>query len=264
MDLSKLTREARPIVQEAAAVYLKHTRPWFVGFVVHGSAMKGGIIPGCSDIDCQLYLKDSAFTSQMNLPLELCLSIHRDLAKIDPSPFRYIQCIVLSSDLPEDFLGPIPGAYVLIAGKLPVLEATEQHLRAAAGRALDELIPVPPFIIAELVDHGGNRLSHQIRLLCTKIWPMLYHILTLHHADPIRVWGLTKEQAIEILPKNNHLVQTIREFYQAVRSYYPAEESLEKALAVIETGIAFLKAAKSWWNKTRSHILMRSSSALED
>jgi hypothetical protein len=40
----------------------------------------------------------------------------------------------------------------------------------------------------------------------------------------------------------------MREFYQAVRTYYPAEESVEQALAVIERGVAFLRAAKSWWD----------------
>jgi len=56
VNVPGLTPEAKPIVQEAAAVYLKHTDPWFVGLVVYGSAVKGGFIPGCSDIDLQLYL----------------------------------------------------------------------------------------------------------------------------------------------------------------------------------------------------------------
>ena len=51
LDVSRVTPEARPIVEKAAAVYLKHTASWFVGLVIHGSAMKGGFIPGCSDVD---------------------------------------------------------------------------------------------------------------------------------------------------------------------------------------------------------------------
>ncbi|MFX0114604.1 MAG: hypothetical protein ACFFB3_08655, partial [Candidatus Hodarchaeota archaeon] len=89
----------------------------------------------------------------------------------------------------------------------------------------------------------------KIRLLVTKMWPTLYQVLTLQQDDAIRVWNQTKEQAIELLSKDTQLGQTIHDFYQAVRCYYPTEESIEEGLRVIETGIEFLKAAKSWWLK---------------
>jgi hypothetical protein len=247
MNLSRLTPEAAPIVQEAANIYIKHTRPWFIGLVIHGSALKGGIIPRCSDIDFQLYLENSAFTAQNQLPLKLGLAIHRDLAKIDPSPFRYIQCYPQSANLPENYVGPIPGAYQLLVGRLPVPEATQEQLQRMARKALADLIPEPLFITGELLDHGSGRLSRKIRLLVTKIWPTLYQILTLQQDDAIQVWNQTKEQAIELLSKDTELGQTIHDFYQAIRRYYPTEESIEEGLQVIETGIEFLKAAKCWW-----------------
>jgi len=249
MDVSRLTSEAKPIVQKAAAAYLKHTVPSFIGLVVHGSAVKGGFIPGCSDIDFQLYLEDSAFNAQGYILPELGLSIHRDLSKINPAPFRYIQCTVLSSKLPEWFVGPIPGAYHLVDGGLPVGEATVQQLRESAKRALGELIPVLMRVTGALLDHGGGRLKSQIRLLCTKVWPTLNHVLTLQQEDAILVWNLTKEQAMGVLPKDLSLSQKIYEFYQAVQTYYPAEESIKHGLAVIESGVAFLEAAKSWWDE---------------
>jgi hypothetical protein len=61
LNLSPLTPEARPIVEAAAAIYLRHFQPWFVGLVVHGSALKGGFLPGCSDIDLLLFLDRQAF-----------------------------------------------------------------------------------------------------------------------------------------------------------------------------------------------------------
>ena len=51
LDLSGVQPEARPIVEAASAVYLQHLRPWLLGLLLHGSALKGGYIPGCSDID---------------------------------------------------------------------------------------------------------------------------------------------------------------------------------------------------------------------
>jgi hypothetical protein len=197
-----------------------------------------------------LYLEDLAFTSQGQLPLGLGLSIYRDLSKINLVPFRYVQCATLPSRLPEGFVGPVPGAYHLVAGRLPVAEATVQQLRESARGALAELDPMPPFIMGRLLGHGGVRLARSIRLLCTKAWPVLYQVLTLQQDDVIRVWCLSKEDAIELLPRNTLLSQTIRGFYQAVQEYYPAEDAVEGALSVIESGAAFLKSAKSWWDET--------------
>ncbi len=248
-DLSHTMAEAQPIVQQAATIYLNHTRPWFVGLILHGSALKGGFIPGCSDIDMQLYLSPSAFTPSGQLPLEVCLSIQRDLSKINPSPFRYIQCYAWSDTLPADHMGPIPGAYHLLAGKLPVAEATAQQLRDSARKALAALSPEPAYIMHGLLEHGGGRLEAQVRWLCTDVWPRLYQLLTLQQDDAIHVWGLPKEQAIALLPPDTALGQTIRTFYQAVQTYYPAQTSVEQALTVIETGLMFLRAVKTWSSK---------------
>ena len=249
VDLSGLTAEAKPIVRQVAHVYLQHTAPWFIGLLVHGSAVKGGIIPNCSDIDFQLYLDRAAFTWQGQLPLELGFAVRRDLEGIRLSPFRYVQCYARTGESEENWVGPIPGAYHLIAGRLPVREATAEDLRASARLALAELNPAPTFIQGDLFGPGGVLLQRNLRLLCTKVWPVLYQVLTLleEETDPIGIWCLTKEQAMERLPSKTALQETIRAFYRAVWNYYPAEDSLENALAVIESGVAFLGAASSWW-----------------
>jgi hypothetical protein len=253
IDLSGLTAEARPIVRQVAPVYLKHTAPWFIGLLVHGSAVKGGIIPNCSDIDFQLYLDRSAFTWQGQLPLELGFAVRRDLEGIQLSPFRYVQCLARTEEAEENWVGPIPGAYHLVAGRLPVPEATAEDLCASARLALAELDPAPTFIQGKLLGPGGVRLERSIRLLCTKVWPVLYQVLTLleEETDPIGIWCLTKEEAIERLPSETALQDTIRAFYRAVWDYYPAEEPLEKVLALIESGVAFLEAASAWWTSAR-------------
>lgn len=252
LDVSCLVPQARSIVQTAATVYLQHTRPWFIGLLAHGSALKGGFIAGCSDIDLQLYLQNSAFTSANQLPLELSLAIQRDLAKIDPAPFRYIQCYALAA-LPKDRVGPIPGAYCLLEGRLPVAEATPQQLQDSARTALANLNPLPASIAGGLLEHGGGRLQERVRWLCTDVWPKLYQVLSLQQDDPIRMWGLPKESAIELLSPDTTLGRTIRTFYQAVRAYYPTEQSVEQALTVIERGIIFLQAVQAWWSETHTY-----------
>jgi hypothetical protein len=247
LDVSGVIPEARPIVQQAAAVYLKHTVPWFVGLIVHGSAVKGGVIPGCSDVDFQLYLDDSAFSWRGQLPLELAFAIRRDLAGIDLGPFRYIQCYAKRPEPEEGLVGPIPGAYHLVAGRLPVPEATAEQLRESARQALTRLNPATSFRFGPLLGPGGERLARNLRLLCTIVWPVLYQVLSLQQQDVLAVWRLPKDQAIDWLPQGTALRQSAASFYQAARSYYPAEDSLEGAFALIESGVAFLEAAKSWW-----------------
>src|SRR5437764_563824 len=112
LDVSPLVPEARPVVAAVAQVYALHTQPWFVGLLVHGSALKGGFIPGGSDIDFHLYLVDPAFDAHHNLPFATAAAIQRDLQHIAIAPFQAIQCFVRPSGytLPgqEDWVPPIP------------------------------------------------------------------------------------------------------------------------------------------------------------
>lgn len=244
ITVTGLIPEAQSIAAQAAAIYLKHTAPWFIGLVAHGSAVKGGHIANCSDIDFQLYLADEAFAADGELPLALGIAIHQELAQIDPAPFRYIQCYALTRHLRPDWIGPIPGAYHLVAGKVPVPLATAEQLRLSAQKDLAALQPDA----INLLSHGGGRLERHVRLLCTKVWPVLYQVAALQQPDPIRVWNLPKAQVIALLPAESEVGQAIRAYDQAVRTYYPAERSVVEGLRVLETGTAFLLAARRWWD----------------
>ena len=252
-DVSGLVPEARPIARQVADVYLRHTAPWFLGLIVHGSAVKGGVIPNCSDIDFQLYLRDEAFSWRGQIPLKLGYAIRRDLEGIRLWPFRYVQCYVRRRGLEPGWVGPIPGAYHLLAGSLPVPEATADDLRRSARRALEELEATPDFVMGKLLGPGGVRLERSIRLLCTKVWPVLYQVLTLQDpgSEPVALWNLTKEEAMSRLTQDSPLHDAIQAFYRAAWTHYPEEDSLEDALSVIQTGVAFLQAAESWWSLGR-------------
>jgi hypothetical protein len=254
MNLSGLIPEARPIVAQAAAVYLAHFEPWFVGLLAHGSAVKGGIIPGCSDIDLQLYLTRDAFSWHGHIPLNRALAVRRALTGPQPEgfeldPFRYIQCYPRPCVPEPGWVGPIPGAYHVIAGRLPVPEATAAELVAAAQRDLANLDPAPTFLVSTLLGPGGVRLARRLRRLCTIVWPILYQVLTLQEDDPIKVWNLPKAQAIEHLDRDTDLGHQIRRFYHAVQGYYPAENSLGAAESLVASGAAFLQAASGWWHR---------------
>jgi hypothetical protein len=243
IDVSGLVPEAQAIAEQAAAVYCKHTALWFIGLVAHGSAVKGGYIPNSSDIDFQLYLTDDAFGPDGVLPLSVGMAVYLELATINPAPFRYIQCYSLTTRLRPGWIGPIPGAHHLVAGRLPVPLATADDLRASAQQGLTALQPEG----IDLLSHGGGRLERHVRLHCTKVWPVLYQVVALQQDDPIRVWNLPKPAVIALLPAESELGQVIRAFDAAVRTYYLEERLVADGLQVLETGTNFLAAAKQWW-----------------
>ena len=245
IDVSGLVAEARPIAERAAAVYVRHTGDDFVGLLAHGSAVKGGVIPGCSDIDLQLYLRDAAFSAGEPLPLEQQMAIHRDLSLIDTGPFAYIQCYAFGSCFPDGWTGPVPGAYRIIAGRLPLPEATEEMLRRSASARLRTMDPWPSYLKDNLIEHGRGRLARHLRLLCTDVWPTLYQLLIVGGADAIPTWNLPKQEAMERIPADTAAGAAIRGFYRAVRAYFPDETSVADALDAVAHGLAFLAAAKA-------------------
>lgn len=247
-DVSGLIPEAQQPALAVAQVCWQHTRSWFIGLISFGSTVKGGMISGASDIDLHLYLEDTAFTPEGTLPLTLALAIHQDLARIDPRPFRYIDLSPEPRTPPAGEMGYYIPPYHIIAGTLPLPEATAEEVRELAREELAELEPTPSFLIAGLLKHGGGRgqLAPMVRLFCQIVWPVLYHVLVLQAEDAVGVWRLTKEQAIERIPANTSLGQPLRMFYTVVRAYYPAESSLAHALTIIQHGSAFLIAAKAW------------------
>jgi hypothetical protein len=244
MNLDPIVPEARAIVEKAASVYIHHTQQDFVGVIVHGSALKGGFIPGCSDVDLQLYVTQGA-SSDGHLPFELTVSIHRDLAHIDPAPFRYIQCYAFSTEMRKGWVGPVPGAYHVVAGRLPIPEATAEQLREKARTSLAAIEAVPSYLHDGLLDHGEGRLGRRVRLICTQVWPALFELLVVQGADPIATWSLTKQQAMDATRADTAPGAAIREFYAALLRYYPAEDSVDAALDVLVRGVAFLRAARA-------------------
>ena len=245
MNVDRVVPEAQSVVRYAASVYQKYTRPWFIGLAVHGSAVKGGYIPGCSDIDFQLYLEDAAYDAWGQLPVDLCLAIHQELSALDPHPFRYLQCEALSPS--RNYGGLIPNAYQIVCGTAICPDATDADVHRRARDDLQRLVQWR-FPVNGLLDHGDGRLQRQIRWLCTQVWPTLYAVLTMEFMRGTDIWAQTKTEAIQLLPAASPLGQAIRSFYQSVSHYYPQEDSLDAALSVISTGITFLELVKTWWS----------------
>ena len=249
INVLPVVSEAQPIVEAAAKIYIKYTQPWFIGLLIHGSALKGDYIPGCSDIDFVLFLDDRDFSIPTGLPIETLISIHQELSLINPHPFRFIQCYTFSKVVPFGYTGTINKAYHIISGEVPEIEITPIEIYTAAKKRIDTLDPTPMYIVGSLLENGNGRLSWNIRWLCSDIWPTLYQVQILQGYDAYVIWSLSKTQVIKLFDPASLMGKTIRIFYQAVQSYYPNENSLEEGLMVIRAGVDFLRAVKAWWQE---------------
>lgn len=247
-----LSPVVQPIVQQTAQCYLKHLRPWLACMLLHGSALKGGFIPGCSDIDFQLYLHDAAFEREYTLPLEVAIAIQRDLAQIDLGPFSYIQTYTFTTDTriqdAKGWAAPVPGAYHVLYGALPIAEATFAQSIERAHTTLCITHKYIKDVKEDLLMGGKEKFERNLRLFCTCIWPTLYCILALQSSEPLTIWYLRKEEAIALMSANEPLGRLIRIFYHAVYAYYGHERRpLEAAFELIRTGVAFFDAVEQWY-----------------
>lgn len=235
-------------------IVLKHINSTFRGLIVQGSAFKGGVVPGSSDIDYVLYVDDTGLNEFETIPAETCISLHKALCEIDVHPFRYIQFSVITPKT-NKFLPPIPGSYQLLSGQLLELEATNDQIFQDAVASLDKLKPEVAFHPHQLLDHGEDRIERCARLMCTVVWPVVFQFLTVIHHDGIRIWNLKKHDAVLLLANEPQVGKMLESFFRSVQSYYPQEQSAEKALLLIEDGFTFLNAVKSIWMVHRTRLL---------
>ncbi|TFD93574.1 hypothetical protein [Jeotgalibacillus sp. R-1-5s-1] len=245
MNLEMLPVHTQEIVNKANSVFLKHIGEDVLCLILHGSAVKGGVINGSSDLDLKLYVKDQLLKNG-NLPAKLIFDIQRDLQSINYEPFNYIQCDVHNDHLPDGFIGPVPGSYVTVSGHLPVPEATHEQLKESAVVSLKELKTAPPFLM-NLLDLGHERIDRTVRLMSTQLFPLLYQVVTLTEQDSIRVWNLPKTELVPLLP-TTELQEIAADFFDQLTAYY-VQKSDAKALILIETGVDFFIESKSWFER---------------
>lgn len=257
-DVGPLVPEARLIVQRIVQLYWEQFGAQIVGILVHGSALKGGYISGCSDIDFQIYVGSGVLDEFGGPPLEQALAIGRAQATLDIAPFQYIQAYIMAvhthNERFKGFVGPIAGAYHMVYGHLPIPEATDIQLLADAHRTLERI----PLWFSEtkqrLLEHG--RVERNTRWLCTVVWPVLYSVIVLQSEPsgvaPSEIWRMPKTAVLAMLPRQEMRGRLIWRFYQCVLEYYSADEQkIEGALAVIEQGMLFLQVVTQWYEGYR-------------
>ncbi len=252
-DAIDLQPSAREIAAAITQLCVDHVGSDLETLLFHGSAVKGGIIRGSSDVDFVMIVRPGILTAGNELPLARAITFHRQLAAIDPVPFRYLQGHICSRQRPPG-LGFIPGTHVIAAGSADVPLASSAQLLAAAVEALATLNRPGrrDRLSNALLNHGEDRLHREVRWLCTDVWPVSFHIACLVEGDGIKAWQRNKMGNVEFLHHDPIVGGPLRHWLEVVSHHYASGEGVESGLATIEAGSAFLDAAADWFARYRS------------
>ena len=222
------------------------------GIVLHGSAVKGGGIPGFSDIDFMLFLSPDCFDDQAALPDELAFAIQE---RIGPLPWReagflYPQAYFHDAHrLPYWWTGPIPGAHRVLWGRVPPEAApTAEGLRAASLRYLGEELPRNiASSVHNFADADDATLPRRVRLLGSIVTPTVFSLAGYDADDVLELWALPKLEALERLAgryPDTDGPALARRFYDNVRTLYGGAFDADLGRETFRTGVAFLRWAE--------------------
>lgn len=212
-----------------------------VAIITKGSTVKGGFIPGLSDLDLHVYLKDDAFIYSDFLKLELALSLQE---KVDALIRKYdfgggpIQVMCLPVSQQRDWGGPLPGTYILLYGdSCPDPPYTAEKLLEQDLENLKH--PVYSYkLINSLADKSNDQLANFVRRLNIGVTPTLSRVLSVLTEEPLKVWKLTKFDVLEALDQLDdahakELAKLGREFYKIAQI---ASEGPARCRRAIRTG----------------------------
>jgi hypothetical protein len=248
-DVTGVQPMARDIVRQTASAWQKHLGPDLITLVAYGSAVKGGAIEGSSDVDVAAFVTPGLLTNGGELPLELAMNLHRDLATIDPFPFRYLQGHVYPRGARVG-AGFVPGAYQVVLGSPDILLASGKDLLVAADLALKsfDAPAIRNRLSNALLDNGEGRLFREVRVLSTAfVWPTMYHVACIHEGDGLSAWRRTKPEIVEVLGEVPEIGPSLAAWMQAIMHHHAVGESVPTALAAIEAGATFLDAVARWY-----------------
>jgi len=238
----------RRIVQAYAGIF----GPQLRAVVAHGSAVKGGLIPGWSDFDISVFLSPDAF-GPVGLPCDKALAAQAavDSFGVIEAGYSYYQAFFYNADaLPDGWVGYFPGAYRLLHGELPAgALATEERARLSSERHLRQaacFLAARLEAFAESHDVGvpGRDVSARLRYLCTQVTPLMFSAVALASGDALKAWSLDKFQALDLFqqlypgcPASEHL----RRFFRILSELATNHDDLTKMKQAYVHGLHFLQ-----------------------
>ena len=223
------------------------------GVILHGSAHKGGGIPGYSDIDFMVFLAPSCFNERGQVPDEEIFAFQE---RIGPLPWReagffHPQAYFYDAlRLPEWWTGPSPGSYRVLHGRLPdeAKPTTTERLRALETRFLrEDLSRHLDAMVRNFIDADDASQPRRVRLLGTDVTRAVFALISYDADDALAIWALPKFDALARLEERFPEADgptLARRFYDQMAELYGETFDAELARDAFRTGVAFLRWAE--------------------
>jgi predicted nucleotidyltransferase len=229
-----------------------------VAIICKGSTVKGGFIPGLSDVDLHVYLKDNAFVYSDFLKLELGLSLQEEM---DELIHKYdfgggpIQVITINTSKPRDWSGPLPGTYLLLYGdECPETSPTAEEMLEYDRANLQN----PSYgygLVNSMADKTSDALPSYVRRLNTAVTPTLYRVLSVLTSDPFKAWRMTRFEVLDALEQLEtedlgadsrpaHIAKLGREFYEIASRKHKLESDPELCKTALRIGFKILDSGR--------------------
>ncbi|MPZ47817.1 MAG: hypothetical protein GEU75_00605 [Dehalococcoidia bacterium] len=220
--------------------------------IQHGSSVKGGEIPGYSDIDFQIYLTSDCFDADAHLQDELCFSFQDAFALLPWSEtgFSYGQVYFYDRHrLPAWWTGPAPNTYRELLGKLPdEAKPSTEDFRRSSVRALKELPKYVGADVTNFADTTTDQLPRRLRLLGTTLTPIVFALIAYDADDALAIWSRSKFEALEMLEARYRDMEGppfARQFYEEIGALFGGKFEAERARHAFKTGVRFLRWAEA-------------------
>ncbi|MBK5112531.1 MAG: hypothetical protein KGD59_01605 [Candidatus Heimdallarchaeota archaeon] len=214
-------------------------------FLIHGSMVKGGLIEGFSDLDVQVFLKESSF-DEFDLKLEKCMKIQNLVGNLDAPQIgaQYLQMYFYNpNNMPDWYTPPIKGSYKILFGKLPKeLDFSEENFKIRMIKSLKGLPAEVSTTIRSFADCLDKTVYRRTRLIATKIFPIMYSLLSYDLEHPNEIWAKTKFEALDLFCQK-YENENISEFFNLIQLLAKDHNDLELMKQAFFVGVEFLKEA---------------------
>ena len=215
--------------------------------LIHGSTVKGGMIKDFSDLDVQVFLKETAF-DEYGLNLDQSMQIQEFIGDMDFNTIGayYLQMYFHNSkNMPDWYTPPVKGSYQLLYGELPEeLEYNVQDFQNKMVGDLKNLKETIANLIRNFVDSSNKTLFRRVRYLSTVIFPIMYSFLSYNYPEPEKIWVKPKNIIYEELVKkyqHQNLSKYLTKFFGLIDQIRMDKENYPKLRETYKYGIYLLQ-----------------------
>jgi predicted nucleotidyltransferase len=225
-----------------------------VSIITKGSTVKGGFIPGLSDVDMHVYLKEEAFEYRDFLKLELGLKLQEkvnDLLHCYDLGGSPIQVIPINVSMPKFWPRSLLDTYIFLYGdECPEPEPVAETMLEDDLSNLQYQYPNYAYsLVNTYADKGNEELPQFVRRLNPAVTPTLNRVFSVITEDPFKAWKMNKFEVLDALEQledesAKRLAQLGREFYKKASQRDRIRTDLEFCKDVIRLSFKIIDLGK--------------------